>query len=122
MLDRLIPSAGLGEFEAYVIDDPAEKNAFVIPGNKVFVFTGILPICHDEEGLASVLGHEIAHNVASHSAERLSQSLILVGVWLAVSLAFGTPDSAVNLLWTYAFERPGSRRQEVTMSSLNPSI
>lgn len=120
VLDRLVPAAGLGDFEAYVIDDPDEKNAFVIPGNKVFVFTGILPICHDEAGLASVLGHEIAHNVARHSAERLSQSLILVGVWLAVSLAFGTPDSALNLIWTYAFERPGSRKQEVTMFSLSP--
>jgi len=43
--------------QVFVVDDPATKNAFVLPGGKVFVFSGILPICANEDGLASVLGH-----------------------------------------------------------------
>ena len=72
MLERLIPYAeGDGikgvEWELNVIDS-SEVNAFVVPGGKVFVFTGILPVCKDDDGIAAVLGHEIAHVVARHSA------------------------------------------------------
>lgn len=74
VLERLLPFAfeqgkGLAEmnWEVHVIDSP-EMNAFVVPGGKVFVFTGILPHCKDEDGIAAVLGHEIAHVVAHHTA------------------------------------------------------
>lgn len=64
VLNRLIPHSGLpaetNNWEVHVIKDE-QKNAFVIPGGKVFVFSGILDICQGEPGLASVLGHEIAH-------------------------------------------------------------
>jgi hypothetical protein len=49
------------EWEVYVIDDKATKNAFVLPGGKIFVFTGILPVSANDDGLATVLGHEVAH-------------------------------------------------------------
>jgi len=49
------------EWEVYVVDDPKTKNAFVIPGGKIFVFTGILPVAANDDGLATVLGHEVAH-------------------------------------------------------------
>jgi hypothetical protein len=49
------------EWEVYVIDDKTTKNAFVLPGGKIFVFTGILPVSANDDGLATVLGHEIAH-------------------------------------------------------------
>jgi hypothetical protein len=79
VVQRLLPSVGdLGpetEWAVHVIDEPNEKNAFVVPGGKVFVFSGILPICQDENGVATVLGHEIAHNIAHHTAERISRSL-----------------------------------------------
>jgi predicted Zn-dependent protease len=73
VLERLLTfaqKAGLVDvnWEVHVIDDPDQQNAFVIPGGKVFVFTGILPLCKDEDGIAAVLGHEIAHVVAHHSA------------------------------------------------------
>ncbi|KAI5301551.1 T-complex protein 1 subunit theta [Ascosphaera pollenicola] len=72
------------DWEVFVIDAPNEYNAFVLPGGKVFVFTGILRVCKDEEGLATVLGHEIAHVRAHHLAEKMSQnSLTLIGVFLA---------------------------------------
>jgi hypothetical protein len=72
VLERLLPFAeGEGlkgmDWEVHVIDSP-EQNAFVAPGGKVFVFTGILPLCQDEDGIAAVLGHEIAHVVAHHTA------------------------------------------------------
>jgi predicted Zn-dependent protease len=63
-LDRLIPHSGLpaetNNWEVHVIQDE-QKNAFVIPGGKVFVFSGILEVTQNEAGLAAVLGHEIAH-------------------------------------------------------------
>lgn len=74
VLERLLPvafeqGAGMSEmaWEVHVIDSP-EMNAFVVPGGKVFVFTGILPHCKDEDGVAAVLGHEIAHVLARHTA------------------------------------------------------
>lgn len=51
-------------------------NAFCLPGGKVAVFTGILPICQGENGLAVVLGHEVAHATSRHGAERISQELL----------------------------------------------
>lgn len=59
-----------------------EVNAFALPGGKVAVYTGILPITRDDAGLAAVLGHEVAHAIARHGAERLSQDM-LVQVGLA---------------------------------------
>jgi predicted Zn-dependent protease len=113
VLDRLIPHSGLQdeEWEVHVINDPM-KNAFVIPGGKVFVFSGILDICQDDDGLAAVLGHEIAHNVAHHAAERMSKSNILLGVVMAGFLLIGIDPGIGNLLTEFAFTRPGSRSQE----------
>jgi metalloendopeptidase OMA1, mitochondrial len=64
-------------WEFTVIDDPQTVNAFALPGGKVAVYTGILPVTRDEAGLAVVLGHEVSHVMARHSAERISQQLSL---------------------------------------------
>jgi len=72
VLERLIPNSGLPadfEWKVHVIDSE-ETNAFVIPGGKVFVFTGILPICGNDDGIAAVLAHEVGHNTARHIAEK----------------------------------------------------
>lgn len=113
VLDRLIPHSGLEneDWEVHVIADPM-KNAFVIPGGKVFVFSGILDVCKDDDGLAAVLGHEIAHNVAHHAAERMSKSNILLGVVMGAFLLIGVDPGIGNLLTEFAFTRPGSRSQE----------
>ena len=68
-----------------------EVNAFALPGGKVAFWEGIMPVCRDEGGVAVVMGHEIAHAIASHGAERVSQSmgLSLVGELLAVGLSNG---------------------------------
>lgn len=113
VLDRLVPHSGLeGEkWEIFVINDDM-KNAFVIPGGKVFVFRGILDICQGDDGLAAVLGHEIAHNVAHHAAERMSQSFILMGL-TTIGFAFFGVDFGIGRLATQlAFSLPGSRAQE----------
>lgn len=68
-----------------------EPNAFCLPGGKVAVYSGILPISRNEAGLAAVIGHEVAHALARHSAERLSDqrvagaATLLAGVGLAVA-------------------------------------
>lgn len=63
-------------------------NAWCMPGGKVVVYTGLLPVTVDETGLAVVMGHEIAHAIARHGNERMSQQLIvsLGGIGLAVAL------------------------------------
>jgi len=58
-----------------VIDDPKQQNAFALPGGRVAVYTGIFPVAVDTNGLAVVLGHEIAHAIARHGAERMSQTM-----------------------------------------------
>lgn len=60
----------------YNLVKSAEVNAFCMPGGKVVVYDGILPVTQNETGLAVVLGHEIAHAVARHSNERLSQQML----------------------------------------------
>ncbi|HEX8548070.1 MAG TPA: M48 family metallopeptidase [Cytophagaceae bacterium] len=74
-------------WEFNLVDDKA-VNAWCMPGGKVVVYTGILPVAHDDKGLAVVMGHEIAHAVAKHGNERMSQGLTaqLGGVALQIAL------------------------------------
>jgi len=115
VLERLIPNSGLPDdydWKVHVIDSE-ETNAFVIPGGKVFVFTGILPICDGDDGLAAVLGHEIGHNLARHIAEQMSRNIFLVGIATIGELAVGIPDVISRQLMGLAYELPRSRAQEV---------
>jgi metalloendopeptidase OMA1, mitochondrial len=61
----------------FVVFESKEANAFCLPGGKIGVYTGILPITKDEAGLATVLGHEVAHASAHHGGERMSQAMVL---------------------------------------------
>jgi metalloendopeptidase OMA1, mitochondrial len=70
------------QWEFKVIEDP-QVNAFCLPGGKVAVYTGILPVARDDAGLAAVLGHEVSHAIARHGAERMSQQLAIEGLTLA---------------------------------------
>src|SRR5256714_14262605 len=64
----------------FVVFDSKEANAFCLPGGKVGVYSGILPITKDEAGLATVIGHEVSHAVARHGAERMSEATALQAV------------------------------------------
>ncbi|KAH9900136.1 peptidase family M48-domain-containing protein [Xylariomycetidae sp. FL2044] len=119
VMARLIPVSGLEDdkWEVWVIDDPHTANAFVLPGGKVFVYSGIINIARTEDGLAAVLGHEIAHNLAEHVGERMS-SQIGVNI-LLYSLIFLTGGLAImgtsfigGSLLDLLFSRPMGRRQE----------
>lgn len=64
-------------WEFNLIDDPKTVNAFCMPGGKIVVYTGILPVVKDENGLATVMSHEVAHALANHGGERMSQELLV---------------------------------------------
>lgn len=89
--ERIAVAADKPDFkwEFNLIDDPKTVNAWCLPGGKVAVYSGILPVTQDEDGLAVVMGHEIAHALARHGSERMSQGLLaqLGGVALGVAMA-----------------------------------
>ena len=83
--------------------DSKEVNAWCMPGGKVVVYTGILPITRDETGLAVVMGHEVAHAVAEHGGERMSQELLAQLGGLALSEAVKKEPEQTRALWMGAF-------------------
>jgi predicted Zn-dependent protease len=108
------------QWEFNVIEDDKTVNAFCLPGGKVAVYTGILPITRDETGLAVVLSHEIGHAIARHGAERIStQELVQIGeIGLVVALGAKDPetinaiDSAYGIGTGVGVILPFSRSQE----------
>jgi predicted Zn-dependent protease len=98
--------------------DSKEKNAFALPGGKVAVYTGMLEICKNEAGLATVLSHEIAHVIARHGAQRMSQQLVLTGALMGASLSLKNNTqrniimSALGLGVLYGITLPFSRGDE----------
>ena len=76
------------QWEFNVIEDKKTANAWCMPGGKVAVYTGILPFTRNDTGLAVVIGHEVAHAMAEHGNERMSEALLaqLGGVALSVAL------------------------------------
>lgn len=103
-----------------------EVNAFCMPGGKIVVYEGILPITQDETGLAVVLGHEVAHAVAKHSNERMSQQMmaqyggnIVTGALAGSSAVTQQIASTVYGLGAqYGLMLPYSRKQELEADEL----
>ncbi|MGK6353221.1 M48 family metallopeptidase [Parapedobacter sp. DT-150] len=94
-------------------------NAWCMPGGKVAVYSGILPVTKNEAGLATVMGHEIAHAIAKHSAERMSQSIIAQAGGVAVDAATAEKSSTTRTVLNTAYGLGGqlallnySRNQE----------
>jgi len=84
------PDLPNAEWEFVVFDDDDQVNAFAMPGGKVAVYTGLFQVAKDENDLAIVMGHEVAHVSAHHGNERMSQQLLTAGGALALGL--GTKD------------------------------
>jgi predicted Zn-dependent protease len=105
----------------FVVFDSPDANAFCLPGGKVGVFTGILPITRDEAGLATVIGHEVAHAVARHGAERLSEAMAIQGGGQLLGAGLSSTDPMWQQAALLAYgagaklgrELPHSRRNEL---------
>ena len=94
---RIAEATGRADYQwEFSLIEDKQANAFCLPGGKVAVYTGILPLTRDDAGLAAVLGHEISHAIARHGGERVSQGL-LVQVPLAVAqVALAGNDPAMT--------------------------
>ena len=114
VVERLLPHSGLSneEWRVHVIDAPGEMNAFVIPGGKVFVLSGMLNVCKDENGLAAVLGHEIAHNVAHHTSEKISQGFVTMLFAFAASFLLDVSGGLGQDIASLFLTMPNSRTME----------
>lgn len=87
----------------FVVFESKEPNAFCLPGGKIGVYTGILPITKDEAGLATVIGHEVAHATARHGGERMSQSMAAQGIGQAAGVAITDPRWAAAFQLAYPY-------------------
>jgi len=114
------------QWEFVVFDEPETANAFCLPGGKVGVYTGILPITKDEDGMATVIAHEVGHAVARHGGERMSQALVtqLGGQLLGAALKNNSAQTQNLFLGIYGVSSqvgwtlPHSRQQELEADRL----
>jgi len=109
------------DWEYILIDNKKVRNAWCMPGGKIAVYTGILEVTKNTNGLAAVMGHEIAHAVAKHSVERASRGVILNTSTQLIDIFSGGKLSQVNratgmntvgLLSQLGIMNPFSRKQE----------
>lgn len=104
-VEQYMANAGLSnelsgfDWEFNLIEDPKTVNAWCMPGGKVAFYTGILPICKDETGIAIVMGHEVAHAIANHGRERMSQQMVSqLGLSTFSALMGSNPTAGKQLL------------------------
>ena len=99
MSDHAISSRLKGyEWDFNLVEDE-QVNAWCMPGGKVVVYTGILPVTQDETGLAVVMGHEIAHAIAEHGNERMSQQLLQQVGAVGLMVAMQDEPAETQALW-----------------------
>ena len=98
--------------------ESAQKNAFALPGGKIAIYTGILTVAKNEAGLATVMSHEIAHVIARHGAQRMTQQMLLQGAMIGAGLSMKNRTQR-NLVLTalgvgvlYGLTLPFSRSHE----------
>jgi len=85
-------------WEFNLIQDDKTVNAWCMPGGKVAFYTGILPVCKDETGVAIVMGHEVAHAIANHGRERMSEAMVANGLLTGLGAAMGQNPSLTQQL------------------------
>jgi predicted Zn-dependent protease len=107
-VDRFMRANGMQEeadnykWEFNLVEDKT-INAWCLPGGKVVFYTGIMPICANEDGVAAVMGHEVAHAFAKHGQERMSQGQLQQIGGLAVALGTSGKSNQTQQLWNTAF-------------------
>ncbi|MFZ1809368.1 MAG: M48 family metallopeptidase [Cyclobacteriaceae bacterium] len=89
-------------WEFNLIQDDETVNAWCMPGGKVAFYTAIMPICQDELGVAVVMGHEVAHAIANHGRERMSQGLLAQFGLGTLSAAMGQNPTATQSIFMQA--------------------
>jgi len=89
-------------WEFHAVDENT-VNAWCMPGGKVVVYTGLLPVTRDEPSLAIVMGHEIGHAIARHGNERMSEQMITQGLGTGLAIATATKPAATQNLFNQAF-------------------
>jgi predicted Zn-dependent protease len=90
------------QWEFNLVEDRA-VNAWCMPGGKVVVYTGIMPVVENETGLAVVLGHEIAHAIANHGGERMSQGIVQQLGGVALDVALSNKPEETRALFSQAY-------------------
>jgi predicted Zn-dependent protease len=83
----------------YKLVDSKDVNAWCMPGGKIVVYSGILPITKDDAGLATVMGHEVSHALANHGAQRMSATQLQQIGAVGVSLATGSQSAEKQQMW-----------------------
>lgn len=119
---RIAAVSGRGDYQwEFRVLASDEQNAFCLPGGKVAVYEGILPVCQNEAGLAVVMSHEVAHALARHGGERMSQNAAVDGVKTVVGYAMQNQDQmrreaamrAYGIASEYGVLLPYSRKHEL---------
>lgn len=87
----------------YKLVESKDVNAWCMPGGKIVVYSGILPITKDEAGLATVMGHEVSHALANHGAQRMSAAELQQIGAVGVSVATGNKSTETQQLWQQAY-------------------
>ena len=87
----------------YKLVDSKEVNAWCMPGGKIVFYTGILPICKDDAGIAAVMGHEVAHALANHGQQRMSAGLLQQLGAVGTQVAVGNKDPQTQALIMQAY-------------------
>lgn len=91
------------QWEFNLIQDDKTINAWCMPGGKIAFYTGIFPVCKDENGIAVVMGHEVAHALAKHGAERMSQQMLVQLGGVALSVALSEKPAATQSIFMAAY-------------------
>ena len=100
--NKMVKEADSYKWEFNLIED-STKNAWCMPGGKVVFYTGILPIAANKDGIAAIMGHEVAHAFAKHGQERMSSAQIKEMGAVAVAAGSSGESTEEQLLWNMAY-------------------
>ena len=128
---RIAAASGRSDYQwEFRLIAGSTPNAFCLPGGKVAVYEGILPVCQSEAGLAVVMSHEVAHALARHGGERMNQQMIVNGLGAGVNMVTGQMDAkkkqmingAYGVASKYGVVLPYSRKHESEADSIGLTL